>query len=163
MVRPWRGSVALTCVTVGQPRREWLRGEILLKNNQNNVQLLDSGELILSNLQLPDSGNYTCQVDNGQGSDRISYNLIVQVSPASPILYVTSATSSSILLHWKPGNTGGSAVSGYTLNYKKMHGDLDELQLSRHSTSHELKVSSIFPTTAMAPLILRSLLIRIDE
>lgn len=141
VVRPWRGSVSLTCLTVGQSRREWLRGDIMLKGGSNhNIQLLDTGELILSNLQLSDAGNYTCQVANGQGSDRMTYNLIVQVPPAAPILYVTSATSSSILLHWKPGNTGGASISGYTLYYRKIHGDLDELHLSRHATSHELKV-----------------------
>lgn len=67
---------------------------------------------------------------------------MVQVPPAAPILYVTSATSSSILLHWKPGNTGGAPISAYVLNYKKLHGDIEELQLSRHATSHELKVSA---------------------
>lgn len=147
IVRPWRGSVALVCLTVGQPRREWLRGDMMLKANSNhNIQVLDSGELILSNLQMSDIGNYTCQVDNGQGSDRISYNLMIQVPPASPILYVTSATSSSILLHWKAGNTGGAPISGFTLNYRKIHGDLDELHLSRHASSHELKVSFVIYT-----------------
>lgn len=115
----------------------------MLKGGSNhNIQLLDTGELILSNLQQSDASNYTCQVVNSQGSDRMTYNLIVQVAPAAPILYVTSATSSSILLHWKAGNTGGAPISGYTLNYKKTHGDIDELHLSRHATSHELKVRS---------------------
>lgn len=41
---------------------------------------MDTGELILSKLQIGDAGNYTCQIDNGQGTDRIIYNLIVQVS-----------------------------------------------------------------------------------
>lgn len=107
----------------------------------HNQQLLDTGELILSNLQLADAGNYSCQVDNGQGSDRISYNLVVQVPPSAPLLYVTSATSSSVLLHWKAGGNGGAAVSGFTLNYRKEHGNLDEIHLSRHATSFELKVS----------------------
>lgn len=84
----------------------------------HNQQLLDTGELILSNLQLSDAGNYSCQVDNGHGTDRISYHLVVQVPPSAPMLYVTSATSSSILLHWKSGKTGGAAISGFTLNYR---------------------------------------------
>ncbi|XP_049818857.1 Down syndrome cell adhesion molecule-like protein Dscam2 isoform X3 [Aethina tumida] len=140
IVRPWRSSVSFSCEAVGSPRREWLRGEQILKGGaSHNQQLLDTGELILSNLQLADSGNYTCQVDNGQGSDRITYNLIVQVPPSAPLLYVTSATSSSVLLHWKAANNGGAPVSGFTLNYRKEHGDLDEVHLSRHATSYELK------------------------
>ncbi|CAH0547661.1 unnamed protein product [Brassicogethes aeneus] len=143
VVRPWRSSVAFSCESVGSPRREWLRGEQILKGGaSHNQQLLDTGELILSNLQLADSGNYTCQVDNGQGSDRVTYNLVVQVPPSAPLLYVTSATSSSVLLHWKAGNNGGAPVSGFTLNYRKEHGDLDEVHLSRHATSYELKTLS---------------------
>lgn len=115
--------------------------EKILKGVTNqNQQILDTGELILSNLQLIDVGNYTCQVDNNQGSDKITYNLLVQVPPSAPLLYVTSATSSSILLHWKVGNNGGAQISGFTLNYRKEHGNLDEVHLSRHATSYELKV-----------------------
>ncbi|XP_048525936.1 Down syndrome cell adhesion molecule-like protein Dscam2 isoform X1 [Dendroctonus ponderosae] len=140
VVRPWRTSVTLNCESVGSPRREWLKSEQILKGGaSHNQQLLDTGELILSNLQLSDAGNYSCQVDNGHGTDRISYHLVVQVPPSAPLLYVTSATSSSVLLHWKSGKTGGAAISGFTLNYRKEHGNLDEVYLSRHATSFELK------------------------
>ncbi|XP_066139979.1 cell adhesion molecule Dscam2 isoform X2 [Euwallacea fornicatus] len=140
VVRPWRTSVTLNCESVGSPRREWLKSDQILKGGANhNQQLLDTGELILSNLQLSDASNYTCQVDNGHGTDRITYNLVVQVPPGAPLLYVTSATSSSILLHWKAGNNGGAPISGFTLNYRKQHGNLDEFHLSRHATSYELK------------------------
>lgn len=140
IVRPYRGSVALQCLSVGQPRREWWKSDSILRSGANhNIQLLDTGELILSSLQPSDSGNYTCHVDNGQGTDRLIYNLVVQIAPGAPILYVTSATSSSILLHWKAGSTGGAPLKGFTLNYRKTHGNLDELHLSRHAASHELK------------------------
>ncbi|CAH1181312.1 unnamed protein product [Phyllotreta striolata] len=140
IVRPWRSSVSFNCEAVGVPKREWLKGDQILKGGANhNIQLLDTGELILSKLQIGDAGNYTCQVDNGQGTDRIIYNLIVQVPPMAPLLYVTSATSSSVLLHWKAGNNGGASISGFTLNYKKEHGDINSINLSRHATSYELK------------------------
>lgn len=64
----------------------------------------------------------------------------VVVPPSAPVLYVTSATSSSILLHWKPGDHGNAAVTAYTLNYRRAHADLQELVLSRRTISHELKV-----------------------
>lgn len=56
---------------------------------------------------------------------------------------MSSATSSSILLHWKPGENGGAPILGYTLYYKKAHGDIEEIQLSRRTISHELKVFKI--------------------
>ncbi|PSN52800.1 Down syndrome cell adhesion molecule-like protein Dscam2 [Blattella germanica] len=142
IVRPFRNTASLTCLAVGQPapRREWMRGDQLLRGGTNhNVQIMDTGELLISNLQQGDSGNYTCQVDNNHGSDRIQYTLIVQVRPSAPTLYITSTTSSSILLHWKPGDNGGAPLSGYMLNYRRTHGDLEELTLPRRATSYELK------------------------
>ena len=106
----------------------------------HNLQILDSGELILSNLQPTDSANYSCYVDNGKGTDKIAYQLLVQTPPTAPVLYVTSATSSSILLHWKQGDSGGSPVIGFIMNYKRTHGDVEEYHLSRHISTHELKV-----------------------
>jgi hypothetical protein len=61
------------------------------------------------------------------------------VPPSAPSLYVTSATSSSILMHWKNTGNGNAPVTAYTLHYKRHHGNLEELQLSRHASSHELK------------------------
>ncbi|XP_067213974.1 cell adhesion molecule Dscam2 isoform X8 [Linepithema humile] len=141
VVRPWRGSATLACNAVGDPTREWYKGntEQIRTDSARNVQILTTGELVLSNLQSQDSGNYTCQVENSQGSDKLHYTLTVQVPPSAPVLYVTSSTSSSVLLHWKSEHNGGAPLTGYTLYYRTSHGTLDELQLSRHATSHELK------------------------
>ncbi|XP_032686648.1 Down syndrome cell adhesion molecule-like protein Dscam2 isoform X7 [Odontomachus brunneus] len=141
VVRPWRGSVTLACNAVGDPTREWYKGttEPIRTDSARNLQILQTGELVLSNLQSQDSGNYTCQVENSQGSDKLHYTLTVQVPPSAPVLYVTSSTSSSVLLHWKSEHNGGAPLTGYTLYYRTTHGTLDELQLSRHATSHELK------------------------
>ncbi|KAG9436966.1 dscam family member AbsCAM isoform X8 [Apis mellifera carnica] len=145
VVRPWRGSATLACNAVGDPTREWYKGqgEQIRTDSTRNIQILPSGELMLSNLQSQDGGNYTCQVENAQGNDKLHYTLTVQVPPSAPVLYVTSSTSSSILLHWKSGHNGGASLTGYTLHYRTAHGNLDELQLSRHATSHELKYRPI--------------------
>lgn len=141
VIRAWRSAATLPCTAVGKPKREWYRNELPIRmgNTMHNAQLLDSGDLQLSNLQLIDTGNYSCQVDNGIGSDRLTYNVIVQVPPGSPVLYVTSATSSSILLHWKDSNNGNAPVSGYTLHYRRLQAALEDRRLSRHASSHELK------------------------
>ncbi|XP_055627636.1 cell adhesion molecule Dscam2 isoform X10 [Toxorhynchites rutilus septentrionalis] len=139
-IRPWKTSASLNCMAVGQPRREWFKGDVLLRSgSHHNVQILDSGEIIITMLQTADTGNYTCQVDNSIGTDRLTHNLLVQVPPGPPVLYVTSATSSSILLHWKIGSTGNAPITAFSLHYRRIHGNLEEMQLSRHASSHELK------------------------
>ena len=140
VIRPWKTSTSLYCLGVGQPRREWYKNDIPLKSIAfYSGQVMDSGELIISNLQIADSGNYSCQVDNGIGTDRLTYNLIVQVPPSAPVLYVTSATASSILMHWKSSGNGNAPITAYTLHYKRSQGNIEEMHLSRHASSHELK------------------------
>ncbi|XP_017071038.1 Down syndrome cell adhesion molecule-like protein Dscam2 isoform X2 [Drosophila eugracilis] len=140
VVRPWRSTVTLPCTAVGKPKREWFKSDVALRQGgMHNSQLLDSGDLIISSLQLADGGNYSCQVDNGIGTDRLTHVLMVQVPPTAPTLYITSATSSSILMHWKCGFTGNAPITGYTLFYRRANGNTDEMQLSRHASSHELK------------------------
>ncbi|XP_073841216.1 cell adhesion molecule Dscam2-like [Musca autumnalis] len=140
IVRPWRSTVTLACTAVGKPKRDWFKTDIPLRQGGlHNTQLLDSGDLIISNLQVSDSGNYSCQVDNGIGTDRLTHMLLVQVPPSAPVLYVTSATTSSILMHWKCGFTGNAPITGYTLYYRRTPGNIEEKQLSRHASSQELK------------------------
>ncbi|KAH8379056.1 hypothetical protein KR009_002841 [Drosophila setifemur] len=140
VVRPWRSTVTLPCTAVGKPKREWYKSDqIIRQGGLHNSQLLDSGDLIISSLQLVDGGNYSCQVDNGIGTDRLTHTLLVQVPPSAPVLYVTSATSSSILMHWKCGFTGNAPITGYTLFYRRGNANTDEMALSRHASSHELK------------------------
>lgn len=140
IVRPWRSTVTLPCTAVGKPKREWFKGDsILRQGSMHNLELHESGDLIISGLQVTDSGNYSCQVDNGIGTDRLTHILQVQVPPSAPVLYVTSATSSSILLHWKCGFNGNAPIAGYTLYYRRASGNIEEMHLSRHASSHELK------------------------
>jgi Down syndrome cell adhesion protein 1 len=138
IVKPWKSTVQFPCMAAGQPRREWFKNDISM-NAFFNGQILDSGELSLYNIQSSDSGNFTCQVDNGLGIDKIIYNLIVQLPPGQPMLYVTSATSTSILMHWKNTGNGNAKITSYTLHYKKFNGNLEEITLSKHANSYELK------------------------
>ncbi|XP_070509604.1 cell adhesion molecule Dscam2 isoform X3 [Chironomus tepperi] len=138
IIKPWKSTVQFACMATGQPRREWFKNDNSI-NSFFNGQVLENGELSLYNIQSSDSGNYTCQVDNGIGVDKIVYNLIVQLPPSQPMLYVTSATSTSILMHWKNSGNGNAKITSYTLHYKRFNGNVDEINLSKHATSFELK------------------------
>lgn len=140
VIKPWRTSTTLSCMAVGSPRREWYRGETIIRQGaSHNIQMLDSGDMVLTNLQVADTGNYSCQVDNGIGTDHLTYNLIVQVPPTSPVLYVTSATSSSIQMHWKISSNGNAPITDFTIYYKRSIGNLQKMVLTRHVSNHELK------------------------
>jgi len=81
ILRPFRSTASLLCHAVGQStlRREWLRGDQILRGGSNlKIQIMDSGELLITDLQQSDSGNYTCQVGNSHGSDHIQYTVTVQ-------------------------------------------------------------------------------------
>lgn len=80
LVRPYRGSVTMACHAVGDPTRQWFKGlsEEIHTDSASNIQILQTGELLLSNIQTQDGGNYTCQVENALGSDRLHYSLTVQ-------------------------------------------------------------------------------------
>ncbi|KAK9499682.1 hypothetical protein O3M35_002689 [Rhynocoris fuscipes] len=138
--KPWHEPISLPCVAVGAPRREWQKNEALVRpSGDNDIEVLETGELVIARLARTDSDNYTCHVENSAGSDRIHYSLIVQVPPSPPMLYVTSATSNSVSLHWKPGDSGAAPILGYTLYYKKAQQDTQEVTLSRRTSSFELK------------------------
>lgn len=137
--RPWRTLTTLSCLSVGNAKRLWYKAETLLsKNLLHNMQITDGGDLIITNLQASDNGNYTCSVENSIGADRITYSLYVQVPPSAPVLYVTSATSNTILLQWKQMFGGHAPLTGFMLYYKRSNTNVKEIYLSRHSSSYEL-------------------------
>ncbi|XP_065348547.1 cell adhesion molecule Dscam2 isoform X2 [Cloeon dipterum] len=142
MVQPWRTSVTLPCVAVGLPTfsREWSKGTSLLSRDEaSRAYVTESGALRIDSLTRDDEGNYSCHVHNSEGADRILYKLLVQVPPAAPSLYVSGSTSSSVVLHWKAGDTGGAPLTGFSLHFRPTNGDWEELQLPRYINSHELK------------------------
>lgn len=47
-------------------------------SNDNNLEILETGELVIARLSRTDTDNYTCHVENSVGSDRIHYSLVVQ-------------------------------------------------------------------------------------
>ena len=70
-----------------------------------------------------DQGEYSCEVQNIHGADKIGYEVIVQVPPSIPELLIRNVTSKAIQLLWLSVRSRKQPVLGYSIMYRKEHGD----------------------------------------
>nr|CAI5846534.1 unnamed protein product [Callosobruchus analis] len=63
----------------------------------------------------------------------------VLVPPEAPVLTVVESFTDSLHLRWKDQGNGGSPILGYVINYKRDHGDWEELQISARTDEHMLR------------------------
>ncbi|XP_067123055.1 cell adhesion molecule Dscam1-like [Centruroides vittatus] len=126
-------KVVLTCQSIGNPplHRNWkLRGETIPK--QSRIEVLSDGALIIRQLQITDSGNYTCYVRNKHGSDEITYSLIIQgiFLSHAPQIKIISASTTSVhveLLFTMPENV---ILRGYEVHYKAENKEWQQRRIS---------------------------------
>lgn len=135
----WRVDVKLSCLFVGDPRSfsDWTVADDYSKKSL--LEINDDNSLTLRNVQRIHESNYTCHVRNNIGSDRITYQLYVQVPPGAPKLTATSTSPTSVTLHWYLSDTGGAPIKNFLLTYRKQFGDWQELLLDRRATSYILE------------------------
>ncbi|XP_012280177.1 Down syndrome cell adhesion molecule-like protein Dscam2 [Orussus abietinus] len=136
LVVAWKKDVILPCQNVGKPEPsvKWKHWGQMVKGS-SRMSTKSDGSLQIVDLHREDSGNYTCQVENGHGSDKITHRLIVQVPPAAPILHATGSTSNSIKVQWKNSDDGGAHIKGYILHYKREFGEWEEVKVSHRFNS----------------------------
>ncbi|KAK6630670.1 hypothetical protein RUM43_014659 [Polyplax serrata] len=142
IVTPWKQTLNLTCKKVGLPAPQslWKFKEKAMEKSNGRRQLHKDGSLIIKDVQKIDQGNYSCSVENAHGKDEITYNLIVEVPPERPKLSIISSTSDSLQLEWTVDNSNNeNNILGYVINYKRDHGDWEELQIGAKITSYSLQ------------------------
>ncbi|XP_063366960.1 cell adhesion molecule Dscam2 [Cydia amplana] len=139
IVTPWKENISLSCNKVGSPNPSttWsMNGATLESTLRKNVTT--DGTLIISMSQYADSGNYTCAVENPHGRDEVTYSVEVKVPPQPPVLAVVDSYADSLHLQWSDQGDGGSPILGYVINYKREHGDWEELQVEAGTSEHVL-------------------------
>nr|XP_049701279.1 Down syndrome cell adhesion molecule-like protein Dscam2 isoform X20 [Helicoverpa armigera] len=139
IVTPWKENISLPCNKVGvpTPSTTWsMNGATLESTLRKNVT--SDGSLIISMTQYLDSGNYTCSVENVHGRDEVTYSVEVKVPPQPPVLAVVDSYADSLHLQWSDQGDGGSPILGYVINYKREHGDWEELQVEAGTSEHVL-------------------------
>lgn len=98
-----------------------------------------NGTLTIKDAQNVDQANYSCSVENQFGTDEIIYYLRVLVPPGAPFLTVVDSFTDSLHLRWTDQKNGGSPILGYIINYKRHHGDWEELQILSKTDEHMLR------------------------
>ncbi|XP_037873453.1 cell adhesion molecule Dscam2 isoform X2 [Bombyx mori] len=139
IVTPWKENISLSCNKVGvpAPATTWTMNGVGLESTlRKNVS--SDGTLTISMTQSADSGNYTCSVENIHGRDEVTYTVEVKVPPQPPILAVVDSYADSLHLQWSDQGDGGSPILGYVINYKREHGDWEELQVEAGTSEHVL-------------------------
>ncbi|XP_030749790.1 Down syndrome cell adhesion molecule-like protein Dscam2 isoform X2 [Sitophilus oryzae] len=140
MVSAWKQDIFLHCKKVGipLPSISWKMNEKSLEVGGRRF-ILSNGTLLIKDIQSVDQANYTCTVENQYGRDEITYTLRVIVPPDPPILNVVDAFTDSLQLRWSDKGNGGSPILGYVINYKRDHGDWEELQIPARTDEHMLR------------------------
>ncbi|XP_049816620.1 Down syndrome cell adhesion molecule-like protein Dscam2 [Schistocerca nitens] len=140
IITPWKQDINLPCRKVGAPTPQftWRVYDKVLEPN-GRKQVNKNGSLVIKDIQRTDEGNYTCSVENQHGKDEIVYSVHVRVPPDPPSLSVIASYADSLQLQWTDNHNGGSPILGYVINYKRDHGDWEELHIESRANSHLLQ------------------------
>ncbi|XP_049817554.1 Down syndrome cell adhesion molecule-like protein Dscam2 [Aethina tumida] len=140
IISAWKQDIYLHCRRVGVPlpNAVWRLNELPLEVGGRR-SILPNATLVIKDAQSVDQANYSCSVENQYGRDEIIYSLKVLVPPEAPQLNVVDAFTDSLHLKWGDQGNGGSPILGYVINYKRDHGDWEELQIPARTDEHMLR------------------------
>ncbi|XP_014256768.1 Down syndrome cell adhesion molecule-like protein Dscam2 [Cimex lectularius] len=138
---PWKHNITLECKIVGipLPKISWMNNGKLITSNSNRLTLKKDGSLLVRDIQFSDRGNYSCHIENQFGEDSIVYNVIVRIPPDPPVLSISNVETDSLHLKWKMKSNYDIPVLGYIINYKREHGDWEEIQIKGKENFHILQ------------------------
>ncbi|XP_017771587.1 PREDICTED: Down syndrome cell adhesion molecule-like protein Dscam2 [Nicrophorus vespilloides] len=140
VISAWKQDITLPCKRVGSPLPTpvWRWNDQALEVGGRRI-ITSNATLIIKDVQSVDQANYSCSVENQYGRDTVIYNLRVLVPPEPPVLAVIDSFADSLNLRWSDQKNGGSPILGYVINYKRDHGDWEELQISARTDEHMLR------------------------
>nr|XP_022920801.1 Down syndrome cell adhesion molecule-like protein Dscam2 isoform X2 [Onthophagus taurus] len=136
----WKQDIKLPCKKVGIPAPAvvWRVNDLPLEIGGRR-SITPNSTLIIKDVQSVDQANYSCSVANEYGKDIIVYSLRILVPPEAPDLKVLESFTDSLHLKWVDQKNGGSPILGYVINYKRDHGDWEELQISARTDEYVLR------------------------
>ncbi|VVC29919.1 Fibronectin type III,Immunoglobulin subtype,Immunoglobulin-like domain,Immunoglobulin-like [Cinara cedri] len=140
LIMRWKKNVTLNCKRVGVPFPEpiWTKGGRSITSS-GRYQINKDGSLAILDVQHSDRGNYTCAVENTHGKDEIVYSVNVRVPPSPPKLTVHLEETDSLQLKWIDTAESDTPILGYVINYKRDHGDWEEIHIDSQTHFHVLQ------------------------
>lgn len=126
-----KSTATMPCRAVGtpNPKVNWHKDGALVKLG-SRITMASNGTLFIEDLQISDSGLYTCIASSESGNTSWSAALTVSSSttlhstpdiaalpqnPSKP--RIVNTTSNSVTLTWSPGHEGQSKIIGYNIEY----------------------------------------------
>ncbi|XP_040566562.1 cell adhesion molecule Dscam1 isoform X3 [Lepeophtheirus salmonis] len=122
-------SVKLNCLSVGNPLPQlvWInQGRVIKPSDQ--YELFSDGSLRISRIE-EFMGNFSCQINNLYGQNKIDYEIRTIRPPDPPLMSIKKISNHAVELEWKRPNGGGASIQGYVLNYKKGFGEWEQRDL----------------------------------
>ncbi|XP_050436214.1 roundabout homolog 2-like isoform X2 [Adelges cooleyi] len=162
-----RSTATLPCQASGipLPTIKWYRNGNYLSPDDPRVTITSSGTLQIDELEVSDSGLYTCTASSESGETSWSASLSVEESPGSrlhrapdPAMFpappsvptILNVTLNSVTVTWKPPapHLGASPIIGYTLEYYSSDLQTGWVVAAHRISTNTMEVENLKPDTS---------------
>ncbi|XP_075224149.1 roundabout homolog 2-like isoform X2 [Lycorma delicatula] len=163
---PLQSVATLPCQARGEPppRIRWYKnGSPLDAKTSNRITIMPTGTLQIDDLQVGDSGLYTCTASSESGETSWSASLSVEKAPGShlhrspdPSTFptppgtprVSNATQSSVFVSWDSGDNDSHSLIGYTVEYFSSDLQTGWVVAAHRVNSQSITITDLKPDTA---------------
>ncbi|XP_025199330.1 roundabout homolog 2-like [Melanaphis sacchari] len=162
-----RSAATLPCQASGipLPTIKWYRNGNYLSPGDPRVTITSSGTLQIDELEVSDSGLYTCTASSESGETSWSASLSVEESPGSrlhrapdPAMFpaapsvptIVNVTRNSVTVTWHPPtpHLGASPIIGYTLEYYSSDLQTGWVVAAHRISTNTMVVDNLKPDTS---------------
>ncbi|XP_062872443.1 roundabout homolog 2 isoform X3 [Trichomycterus rosablanca] len=158
------GTALLKCQASGEPvpTISWLKDGVSLLGKDPRMSLQELGSLHIKNIQLSDSGIYTCVAASSTGETSWSAFLEVKESDGTVMMkdkndgelsgppskpQVTDVTKNSVSLSWQPGLAGASPITSYVIEAFSQSVSNSWQTVADHVKSTQFTIKGLRPNT----------------
>ncbi|XP_023708253.1 protein sax-3 isoform X3 [Cryptotermes secundus] len=170
---PLQSVATLPCQAIGtpQPKIKWYKNGSPLISQGPRIKVMDPGTLHIDDLQLTDSGLYTCTASSESGETSWSASLTVEKTAAPnlhrmpdpstypsapPQPHILNTTQSSVTISWHEATKskpGASPLIGYTIEYFSSDLQTGWVVAANRVTADTITIGDLKPDTSYVFLV----------